>query len=252
MKATAFEKIQAKKFSLSEQVAKQISQLIICQQLTCAEKLPSEFELAKRFNVGRSTIRESIKLLVSRNVLEIRRGKGTYIASNPGEISDPLGLKYYPNQFQLALDLAEIRHQMEPWIVQLAAEQATEEDMKSLREFCAMAEADTLVGQNHTQSDVMFHTYIAKCTRNLVLQKLIPIIAYTSKVFSTLEEVPFITEMLVEHREIMDAICNRDGELAAKVMTRHIEHGKAMLIRIGADPPVPASPSRGTGLSRPR
>lgn len=237
MKAKTSERIQTKKFSLSEQVAEQISQLIISQHLTCAEKLPSEFELAELFNVGRGTIRESVKLLAARNVLEIRRGKGTYIVSNPGEISDPLGLQYYPNQFQLALDLTEIRHQMEPWIAQLAAEQATEEDLKILCEFCTVVEQDTLVKQNHIQSDVMFHVYIGKCTRNLVLPKLIPIITYASKLFSTLTEVPLITEMLAEHREILDAICNRDGEQAAKAMARHIEHSKAMLIRIGTDSP---------------
>ena len=237
MKAAAFERIQAKKSSLPEQAAEQISQLIISQHLTYAEKLPSEFELAEQLNVGRGTIREGVKLLVARNVLEIRRGKGTYIASNPGEISDPLGLQFYTNQFQLALDLAEIRHQMEPWIAQMAAEQATVEDLKSLRESCSVVEEDVLAKQNHTQSDVMFHVCIAKCTRNLVLPKLIPIITYASKLFSTLKEIQLITEMLAEHREILDAICNRDGEQAAKAMSRHIEHSKAIVVKVGTDSP---------------
>lgn len=235
MKAATLERIQTKKISLAEQVAEQISQLIISQHLTCEEKFPSELELAERFNVGRGTIREGVKLLVARNVLEIHRGKGTYIAPNPGEISDPLGLQYYPNQFQLVLDLAEIRYQVEPWIAQLAAEQVTAEDLKSLRESCAMVEQDVLVERNHTPNDVIFHACIAKCTRNLVLPKLIPIITYASKLFSTLIEVPLITEMLIEHREILDAICNRDGEQAAKAMARHIEHSKTMLIRIDTD-----------------
>ena len=102
----AFESIQAKESSLSERTAEQISRLIVERRLTCEDKLPSEFELAEMLGVGRGSIREGVKLLVARNVLEIRRGKGTYIAPNPGEVPDPLGFIYYPDQFQLALDLA--------------------------------------------------------------------------------------------------------------------------------------------------
>ena len=62
--------------SLAEQVADQINQVIIDQNINAGEKLPNEFELAARLNVGRGTIREAVKLLVARNCLEIRRGKG--------------------------------------------------------------------------------------------------------------------------------------------------------------------------------
>ena len=63
--------------SLAEQVADQINQVIIDQNINAGEKLPNEFELAARLNVGRGTIREAVKLLVARNCLEIRRGEGT-------------------------------------------------------------------------------------------------------------------------------------------------------------------------------
>ena len=66
--------------SLAEQVADQINQVIIDQNINAGEKLPNEFELAARLNVGRGTIREAVKLLVARNCLEIRRGKGTFVA----------------------------------------------------------------------------------------------------------------------------------------------------------------------------
>lgn len=61
--------------SLAEQVADQINQVIIDQNINAGEKLPNEFELAAHLNVGRGTIREAVKLLVARNCLEIRRGK---------------------------------------------------------------------------------------------------------------------------------------------------------------------------------
>lgn len=66
---------------------------------------PNEFELAARLHVGRGTIRETARLLVSRSVLIIRRGRGAYIASDPGRIADPLGLAYYPDQVKFGMDL---------------------------------------------------------------------------------------------------------------------------------------------------
>ena len=73
-----FETVKDKELPLAEQVAGQIRQLIIDRQLTNGEKLPNEFELAQQLNVGRGTVREAVKLLVARNVLEIRRGRGTF------------------------------------------------------------------------------------------------------------------------------------------------------------------------------
>ena len=75
--------------SLAEQVADQINQVIIDQNINAGEKLPNEFELAARLNVGRGTIREAVKLLVARNCLEIRRGKGTFVAVLAGGAQDP-------------------------------------------------------------------------------------------------------------------------------------------------------------------
>ena len=226
---THFETINTKELSLPEQTAEQISKLIMEQHLTSEDKLPSEFELAELLNVGRGTVREGVKLLVARNVLEIRRGKGTYIAPNPGEVPDPLGFAYYPDQFRLAMDLVEIRGHMEPWVARTAAERAGSENLKVLREACSVVEQDILAGKDHSQSDVRFHVAIAECTHNLVVPKLIPIITYAIKLFVSLTESRLRTETLVGHREILDAICDQDGDRASEAMRQHIEYNRTML-----------------------
>ena len=73
------------------------------------DRLPNEYELAQRLGVGRSTVREAIKLLVSQNVLEIHRGNGTFVCEQTGVAADPLGLKFIPGKKKLGLDLCEIR-----------------------------------------------------------------------------------------------------------------------------------------------
>lgn len=239
----AFESIQTKESSLSERTAEQISRLIVERRLTCEDKLPSEFELAEMLGVGRGSIREGVKLLVARNVLEIRRGKGTYIAPNPGEVPDPLGFIYYPNQFQLALDLAEIRLQMEPWVARMAAERAQKGDLKKLRETCSAVEQDILAEREHSKSDVAFHVAIAECTHNLVVPKLIPIITHAITLFVSLTESRLRMETLVDHRELLDAICSRDGERAADTMTRHIQYNRTLMQGIGGE--LKNTPSKG-------
>lgn len=230
-----FETVKTKESSLPERTAEQISRLIVERQLTSEDKLPSEFELAELLHVGRGTIREGVKLLVARNVLEIRRGKGTYIASNPGEVSDPLGFAYCPDQFRLALDLVEIRSQLEPWVARMAAERATPEDVAHLRETCRVVEEDILAERDHSQNDVLFHVDIAKCTHNMVVPKLIPIITYAITLFVSLTKSRLRMETLVDHREILDAIASRDGDRAAQAMARHIEYNKNLMQEIAQE-----------------
>lgn len=232
MDEKCFETIQSKASTLPERTAEQISKLIVEQHLTSKDKLPSEFELAELLNVGRGTVREGVKLLVARNVLEIRRGKGTYIAQNPGEVPDPLGFIYYPDQFRLAMDLLEVRALVEPWVARIAAERAAPEDLKRLRETCSVVEQDILEERDHSENDVLYHVAIAKCTQNLVVPKLIPIITYAIKLFVSLTGSSLKTETVIVHREILDAICDQDGERASRAMTQHIEYNRLRLEKI--------------------
>ena len=66
---------------LAEQVQEQIYQFILNTPLSVGARLPNEFELGRKFGVGRSTVREAVKLLASRGILEVRRGSGTYVVS---------------------------------------------------------------------------------------------------------------------------------------------------------------------------
>lgn len=235
MDTSYFETIQDAGASLPERAAKQISQLIIDQHLTSKDKLPNEFELASQLNVGRGTIREAIKLLVARNVLIIRRGKGTYIAEHPGQIPDPLGFAYYPDQMQLGLDLLEIRTQLEPWIAAQAAQRATEENLQDVRAKCLLVEQDILSGQNHLPKDVDFHVSIAQCTQNLVVPKLIPVITYSVGLFGSLTGNILLQETIAGHRAIAEAICRRDPDAARSAMLAHMETNRTELEKIAQE-----------------
>ncbi len=217
-----FESVKTKDVPLPERVAAQISKLIVDRELTSEDKLPNEFELASMLNVGRGTVREAVKILVARNVLVIKRGKGTYIAHHPGEIEDPLGFAYYENQLLLARDLLEVRRQMEPWVASVAAKRATKEDLEEMWRCCHVVEEDIITGRDHLANDTKFHVSIAKCSHNMVIPKLIPIITYSVGLFGSLTGNSLRAETLTGHRAIAEAVNRGDGEGAFREMEEHL------------------------------
>ena len=92
--------------------------MILDKPFRIGEKLPNEFALGEKFGVGRSTVREAVKLLISRGILEVRRGSGTYVVGTTPSDMDPLGLRHLEDKMSFALDLADVRILSEPGIAE--------------------------------------------------------------------------------------------------------------------------------------
>ena len=212
--------------SLAEQVADQINQVIIDQNINAGEKLPNEFELAARLNVGRGTIREAVKLLVARNCLEIRRGKGTFVVEKPGQIEDPLGFAYVKDKITLAVDLMELRLQLEPWVAQLAAQRIEESEKEPLRLLCQQMEHKIRTGEDHGPADKEFHAYIARCTHNSVITEIMPVITYSIEMFTKFKAPKLLEDTIRTHWQITDAICANDPKKAYDAMYEHVEENR--------------------------
>ncbi len=86
---------------LATQVEDQLMDYIINTPVNIGEKIPNEFELAEQYGVGRSTIRETVKSLVSKGILEVRRGSGTYVISTNSLEEDPLGLSKFTDKYEV-------------------------------------------------------------------------------------------------------------------------------------------------------
>lgn len=207
---------------LSERVADDIQEMIISQKYLVGERLANEFELAEELKVGRNTIREAIKLLASKNIVEIRRGKGTFVSERPGLIDDPLGLSFLSNQAFLSADLLEVRQIIEPAIAKLAARNRTSENIEEMLASCLAVEEAIALGKNHTEEDMLFHTAIAKGTQNQVIPNLIPIIH--SSISAFIEETNNVLkqETITTHREILAAIKSGSEEQAEEAMKEHL------------------------------
>ena len=99
---------------LAEQVEDQIYHYILDEALEPGAKLPNEFALGEKFRVGRSTIREAVKLLSSKGIVEVRQGSGTYVVTTVKGLSDPLNLRSVQDKNVLAFDLVNVLLLLEP------------------------------------------------------------------------------------------------------------------------------------------
>lgn len=210
--------------SLIEQTSESILNYIITNNLSTGDKLPNEYKLAEEVNVGRSTLREAVRTLVSRNILEVRQGSGTYVSENTGIVDDPLGFSFVKDTLKLTEDLFEIRYLLEPRVAGLAATNATEEQIEELDKI--RLEIEEKIGEfsdKHFEKDIEFHKLVSEMSGNVAMSNLVPVINQSISLYNDYYTSNRIKdETIVSHREIVDAIRSRDPILAEDVMRIHI------------------------------
>lgn len=211
---------------LAERVAERIGELIITKDIKRGEKLPNEFELAESLNVGRGTIREAVKLLVSRNVLEIRRGKGTFVAREPGVSEDPYGLRFYEDKKKLMKDLIQIRFLLEPQIAELAAQNASEENIKEMQRLNREISELIRNGERYIEKDIELHSCWARSTQNEIIPHLLPAIHRAIALFfETTDKQEWVASTRA-HEKIIAAIEQHDSKAAREAMIEHLSFTK--------------------------
>ena len=220
---------------LGTQVEGELLNYILKEPVEVGQKIPNEFELAELFGVGRSTIREAVKGLVSKGILEVRRGSGTYVVSTSLPEEDPLGLSRLQDKYKLALELLEVRLMLEPEIAALASEYASEEEKAQLESLCDQVERQYTAGINHIKKDIEFHTCIAKCSRNRVVEILIPLINSSVSTFATLTRRQLMTETIETHRAVTNAILKGDSVGARCAMIMHLTYNRQKLLELLED-----------------
>lgn len=216
--------------SLPQKVSEDILSFILDENLQPGDRLPNESVLSQRLNVGRSSLREAMKLLASRNIVTIRQGSGTYIAASPGIVEDPLGLTFIHDKEKLVHDLLEIRFLLEPSIAGMAARSANDGDIQKIMELCLEVEELLKSGKDHTQKDIEFHTAIAMSSKNIVIPRLIPVINSSIPLFVETTENRLEKETIETHREIAEAIRDHDVLKAQDAMYLHLVYNRKMIL----------------------
>jgi GntR family transcriptional regulator, transcriptional repressor for pyruvate dehydrogenase complex len=214
--------------SITETVVQRLEDLVL-GELEPGAELPSEGELAVRFEVSRLTVREAARWLQARGLVEIRQGRRTVVAHpNAGPIGGFFTAAVRRDPRQL-LDLLEVRRALEVHIASLAAGQASRTDVAAMeRALAAMREAADDPMALH-ESDIGFHASVAAAAGNQMLRFLIeameePLRASRMRSLrGHLARGGTVQDVIEQHARILDRIKARDPRGAAAAMLAHLE-----------------------------
>ena len=215
------------KKTLSSQIEDVLYQKIIIEQIyALGEKLPNENILSGELGVSRTTLREAVRSLVSQGVLNIRRGKGTFITENVDIFDNDYNFKSMERLKASLSDLFEMRLIFEPEAVYYACKRATDEEIKLIIELGLYAEEVIRRGEEIIKADQEFHQAIGRATHNEYMIKFLPIIKEAVEVtVSTSPQKESLSRItLQDHALIMDFLKERDAEGAKCAMTMHMRH----------------------------
>lgn len=215
--------------STVERTMNQIVHYLMSEGLSDGERLPNERELASLLGVSRSTLREALQRLTTRNVLEVRRGVGTFVSYKHGLADDPLGFTLIRDKERLAHDLLAFRLLIEPTSAALAAQHATEGDIAEMEYLCASVEDLILAGEPHLERDQAFHTCIARCSGNIIMPKLLPITHGAISLLITETRGKLREETIRTHRAILNAIRAHDPVAASDAMYLHLIYNRDLI-----------------------
>jgi GntR family transcriptional regulator, transcriptional repressor for pyruvate dehydrogenase complex len=207
-------------------VYEQVSERLTAQigsSLHPGDALPSERELAERYGVGRSSIREALRMLESRGLIE-SRGSGAFVVAawrNP--FHEPLSLVVAGEDVN-RMQLFEVRRMLEAEAAALAARRRSQGDLELTREATDEMEAAIGASDAFVAADIRFHLVIAEATGNRLLLHLMQAIRERlTETFGTVFQFPGGPARSVEqHRLITQAITVEDAEGARRLMTEHI------------------------------
>jgi GntR family transcriptional repressor for pyruvate dehydrogenase complex len=209
---------------LSDKVADLILETILSRRLKVGDKLPSERELAEQFGVSRTVVREAVRGLAAKGVIEVRTGSGLRVAAvDASSVQESVSLFLRGAPIDLER-VHEVRVVLEVHMAGLAAKRVTQADIVRLRGAHEHMNTDSGSAEERARDDLAFHRDIAVATHNELFVLLLDAIA------SSLVEImrdnlgSGSTPMaLDQHGRILEGIVARDADAAREAMAKHLE-----------------------------
>ena len=210
---------------LYEQIVQQIEDSIRTGGLKEGDQLPAERELAQQFGVSRTAVREAVKTLREKGLVEAYPGRGTFITTGTS------------HSFKLTLDrmmrggpseatahLTEVREILEPEIAALAAQRGNEENLSAMREAISLMDSTQNDAEAFIEGDLDFHLALAEAAANPLILSLI------DSIVGLLREQRTRTYFVkggpergqYHHKRILEAIEYRDPQGAREAMRAHL------------------------------
>jgi GntR family transcriptional repressor for pyruvate dehydrogenase complex len=213
---------------LSDQVADRMLDIIVTRGLTPGDRLPSERELGDQFGVSRTVIREAVRALVAKGVVDVVTGSGLRIsAANPSNVRESMSLFLRNSAFDYG-KMHEVRKMFEMQIAGLAAERSTASDLERLAEIHTAMEAviDEADVERAASYDLEFHRAIARATQNELFLILMDAIGEALLEVRRANLEVNGKQTIQQHRRILEAIVARDVDGALGAMSDHLVHAE--------------------------
>ena len=210
--------------NLSQQAGKTLySWIAVEKRFRPGEKLPNEVELSAQLGVSRATLREALRALLVQGVVEVRRGRGTFVTQRAAEVED-FGFDDLARVKGQLRDLFELRSIFEPKAARLACQRATEEELRDILERGEAVERCIRAGQDRTEADRDFHAAIVRAAHNEFMVRLLPVIhqAVAAAVESGEHGEQLAEDTLRDHALLLEFLAKRDGEGAEHAMAIHM------------------------------
>jgi GntR family transcriptional repressor for pyruvate dehydrogenase complex len=211
---------------LYEQIVQQIEDSILKGSLKPGDQLPAERELAQKFGVSRTAVREAVKALTEKGLVEAFSGRGTFITDGTSQaIKQSLDLMIKIGQPEGSVQLAEVREILEPEIAALAAIRCEEQHLASMREAVAVMDQAKEDPDAFIEADLDFHLALAEAAANPMILSLLDSIVgllreQRLRIFNV-EGGPDRGQY--HHKRILEAVREHDAEKARASMRAHLK-----------------------------
>ena len=211
-----------------ERVAEQIEKRILDGELHKGDRLPTERELAEQFQVSRTAVREAMKSLAQKGLINMRPGRGTIVIDGASEaLQNSIGLmmKLKLGEVGGSDNLVEFRVILETEIAALAAARATEKEISAMREAIRVMDNSLNDADAFISADNMFHEALAQATQNalilILINSIVLLLSEQRKQIFEIEGGPQRGQ--IHHRRILESVIRRDPEAARAAMRSHLQ-----------------------------
>ena len=201
--------------SLADEVAAQLQHKILKGDYKINQKLPVEAKLMEIYGVGRSTIREAVKILVNSGFLRVQQGKGTFIEDNTG-MNEPLNQRLKRASPQ---NIIEVRHMLEIKITERAASNRTGNDISKLEHFLnkRTKAADQNLPEECIEAHINFFLVLADASKNDLLAGLFKqfLLQLKAEMLENYKDTSFFKEKRDHYQNLLDGVLRQDPKKAS-------------------------------------
>jgi len=209
-----------------EKIAEQIEKRILSGELRSGDRLPTERELSEQFQASRTAVREAMKTLAQRGLVDMRPGRGTIVIDGTSQaMRHSLGLMMMVGQAGNSANLVEVREIIEPGIAALAAVRATKEEITAMREAVRVMDDNLNEANAFIAADNDFHRALAKGTQNALIltlvDSIVDLLSEQRKQIFALSGAPERGQ--IHHKSILESVVQHDAEAAREAMRAHLQ-----------------------------